>query len=99
MENYGAEPWREPKHGGGEERIPLGYHSRYWKQFSQALQGMDSDGRYLMLYALYDLHKDTKRREGDRVRNEMKLAFVEGRLKKRKVRGESAYKVVMEARP
>lgn len=136
-ENYGADPWREPKqdeddtvifsehgrvldktdyrshwlmlveepyqtltllvkHGGGQERIRLGYHTRYWKQVAQSMQPMDSDGRYLMLYALYRLYRETRRQAEDRVRAEMKLAFVEGRLKKRKVRGQNAYKVTVE---
>ena len=84
------------KHGGGQERIRLGYHSRYWKQVSQSMQAMDSDKRYLMLYALYDLYKDTKRREQARASAEIKLAFVEGRLKKRKIKGQNAYKVTVE---
>jgi|WetSurMetagenome_2_1015567.scaffolds.fasta_scaffold89234_3 hypothetical protein len=135
-ENYGADPWREPKadeddtvifsehgrvldktdyrshwlmlvsdpysitllvkHGGGQERICLGYKSIYWKQMVKSLEPMDRDGRYLMLYALYALHTDTRRRASEMATAAMKLAFVEGRLKKRKVRGQSAYKVTVE---
>ena len=86
------------KHGGGQERINLGYKDRYWEQMAKALEPMDSNSRYLMLYALYDLYTDTRRRASEMARAELKLAFVEGRLKKRKIKGQAAYKVKVEPR-
>jgi hypothetical protein len=141
-ENYGADPWREPKpdeddtvifsehgrsldktdyrshwfmmvkaqvggysllvhHGGGQERFDLGHLHFYRGEYSRiirAMEAMDTDARYLMLYTFYDIATDARRREGARVAAEMKLAFVEGRLKKRKIRGQSAYKVTIEPR-
>jgi hypothetical protein len=83
------------KHGGGQERIQLGslHHYRGRPRIIEALTAMDSDSRYLMLYTFYDIHTQSRRNENARTADTYKRAFVEGRLKKRKVRGQSAYKV------
>ena len=136
-ENYGAEPWREPKpeesdtviftecgrvldktcyraywlmlvkcqygghallvkHGGGEERINLFSAGRY--RIPESLSLLDSDARYLLLFQLYRIHTEARRSAEEKARAEMKQAFVEGRLKKRKVKGQNAYKVQIEPR-
>ena len=143
-ENYGSEPWREPKpeegdtvifsefgrvldktdcrshwfmmvkvriggynllvkHGGGQERIELGYLHSYHRtgetsRIIRAMEDMDTDARYLMLYTFFDVAKDARRRERDKVTAELTSAFVEGRLKKRKIKGQGAYKVKVEPR-
>ena len=141
-ENYGSEPWREPKpeegdtvifsefgrvldktdcrshwfmmvkmqyggyallvkHGGGQERFNLGHLHFYRGDYSRiirAMEAMDTDARYLMLYTFYDIQKDARRYERDKVTAELTSAFVEGRLKKRKIKGQAAYKVQVEPR-
>jgi len=86
-------------HGGGQERINLGYLHVFRgipSRIIQAMGQMDTDTRYLMLYTFYDIHTDTRRSEQAKVTAELKTAFAEGRLKKRKVRGQAAYKVTVE---
>ena len=87
------------KHGGGQERINLGYLCFFRKghpRIIDAMKVMDTDALYLMLYTFYDIHTDTRRSEQAKVTAELKTAFAEGRLKKRKVRGQAAYKVTVE---
>ena len=141
-ENYGADPWREPKpeegdtvifsehgrsldktdyrshwfmlvsqqfggyallvhHGGGHERINLGYLCFFRGEYPRiidAMKMMDTDARYLLLHSFYDIHKDARRAERAKVTDELTRAFIEGRLKKRKIKGQSAYKVRIEPR-
>jgi len=82
------------KHGGGEERINLFSAGRY--RVPETLAALDSDARYLMLFQLYWIHTEARRSGEAKARAELTTAFVEGRLKKRKVRGQSAYKVFVE---
>ena len=84
------------KHGGGEERINLFSAGRYRVPDSLAL--LDSDFRYLMLYQLFRIHTEAKRNGEKQARADMTMAFVEGRLKKRKIKGQGAYKVKVEPR-
>ena len=89
------------KHGGGQERINLGYLCFFHKghpRIIDTMKVMDTDDRYLMLHTFYDIHTDSRRAERDKVTAELKTAFVEGRLKKRKIKGQAAYKVKVEPR-
>jgi len=70
------------KHGGGEERISLGYD--HVCNALEALGQLTEDQRYLILYCLYDAHKDAKREAQQETRSYFQLAFLEGRLKRRK---------------
>ncbi len=82
------------RHGGGTERIPLGYDYTRLGELIRLLP--DSDARYLMLQALYRTHEDAERGAEMRTAAKFRQAFVEGRLKKRKVRGRNAYDVRIE---
>ena len=70
---------------------------RYGKSTYSGLDHI-TDARYLMLYTFYDIQKDARRYERDKVTAELTSAFVEGRLKKRKIKGQAAYKVKVEPR-
>jgi len=70
------------KHGGGEERISLGYD--HVCNALNALGQLTEDQRYLILYCLYDAHKDAKREAVQNTTSYFHLAFLEGRLKRRK---------------
>lgn len=89
------------KHGGGEERIEL---AGSYKRIEELLRLHDSDGRYLLLHTLYDVHKEA-RRAGERAASHLYVvAFIEGRLRKRRQRGAaegslSQTKVWIESRP
>lgn len=86
-------------HGGGQERILLGYMCFFNKGYPRiidAMKVMDTDDRYLLLHSFYDIAKDARRAERAKVTNELTSAFVDGRLKKRNIRGQSAYKVTVE---
>jgi len=82
------------KHGGGEERIPLGYTSglNAVKSFS----ALDSEGRYLTMHLLYRIHTEARRMAAEETRATYNRAFVDGRLKKRKLRGVASVKVWIE---
>jgi len=70
------------KHGGGEERISLGYD--HVCNALDALGQLTEDQRYLILYCLYDAHKDAKHEAREERTSYFHLAFLEGRLKRRK---------------
>lgn len=77
------------RHGGGDEsmKLPL------FKNGVELLRGMDSDARYLMLNALYRAHRDGMEIGRSETAREFRQAFADGRLKKRKVRGQANVKV------
>jgi len=82
------------KHGGGEERVQLGYNKRIAAPFFN----MDSDARYLLLYQFLSIYHDAKRAAEDATAKLYRTAFAEDRLKKRKQRGQDAVKVWIEAK-
>ncbi len=77
------------KHGAGEESWRLEWN----KRLVAALGNMDSDTRFITLHALMRAHNESERRTAEQVRSNLYQAFAEGRLVKRKVRGQSAYKI------
>lgn len=83
------------KHGGGAERIRLGYES--CGGIVTAMAGMDSDTRYLMMHDLHKLYRETKSITAAEEATKWRSAFVFGRLKKRKVRGSNSVKVWIES--
>lgn len=78
------------RHGGGDESIPLA------SDFVRALAMMDSDARFLTLYALMDTAHKAARNAESRTADAFRKAFAQGRLKKRKVRGTDAVRVWIE---
>jgi len=80
------------KHGGGEEAWRLG------SAMEHALATMSSDARFFVLHAIMCAHHESARREREFTAHEYREAFVEGRLRKRKVRGQAQVKVWIEPR-
>ena len=80
------------QHGGGEETIPLGYSRRYQHMFSS----LDSDTRYLMFNALMQAYHDGDKAGREKTAKAYRNAFVEGRLKKRKMPNQDQVKVWIE---
>lgn len=81
------------KHGGGVERFDMGWS---YTRLPEILCKLDSNERYLMLYALMRAHQNERRITGERVNGIWRKAFVEGRLKKRKMPGRESVKVWIE---
>lgn len=69
------------RHGRGDESIQLGTTSLC---LAELLGKHDTDGRYLLLHALYDAHEVGERRTREETTRRYEVAFLEGRLKKRK---------------
>lgn len=82
------------KHGGGEERVALGYTSGINAIKTLAL--LDNNSRYIMMHLLYRIHTEARRNAADDTAQIYRKAFAEGKLKKRKVRGSSSVKVWIE---
>lgn len=78
------------RHGGGEERVNLGYD---YRNFPAILDPLDSDARYWLLWIILDVHQKAERDESARAARRYQQAFVEGRLRKRKQRGSDSVKV------
>lgn len=78
------------RHGGGEEswRLPCG--------MVRAFAAMTSDARYFAMHAIMDAHHESARGAAERTALTYREAFVNGRLRKRKVRGQNAVKVWIE---
>lgn len=70
------------KHGGGEERIGLGFAYRM-DPVLRGMEAMDSDTRYLTMYALYEMHRDAVSATDAKWR----AAIAENRVERRRVRG------------
>lgn len=82
------------RHGGGDERVSLGYSANL--MLVGPMEGLDSNARYWLLHGAYSLYRDTKQHVAEQVTARFKSAFVEGRLKKKKVRGRNVCKVWIE---
>ena len=70
------------KHGGGEERIPLGFAHTITGLL--ACDSLTSDQRYLMMYLLFSTHKEAARQAEAKTASYYQVAFIEKRLKKTK---------------
>jgi hypothetical protein len=70
------------KHGGGEERIPIGHY--YRNIWINALPQLDTNQRYLTLYTIYTAHKEARHAAIAETERYYHLAFLEGRMKRRK---------------
>ena len=70
-------------HGGGQEDIPLGGK---FMGIEPSLQQLNGEGRYRLLAAIYHVQEDQKQAARSETAAEYRRAFVEGRLKKRKVK-------------
>jgi hypothetical protein len=81
------------RHGAGEERYTLGTRAN---ALATALAKLDSDERYSVLFAAYDLARDAATFASNDTAHEYRTAFVDGRLKKRKRRGQQEVKVWIE---
>jgi hypothetical protein len=81
------------RHGGGDERLSLGYsHMGIERMFSQ----LDSDSRYLLLHQFFDIAHNANRAATDNTAGEYRKAFVDGRLKKRKLPAQGIWKIWIE---
>lgn len=81
-------------HGAGQERIAVDYNER----IVNILGSLNTHQRYLLLHLFFNIHSYATRAASESTARELKNAFAEGRLKKRKVRGQSAYKITVEAK-
>ena len=80
------------KHGGGQERIDIGFKSRLMDAFN----ALDSDTRYLLMFTLYRINADAMVNATERTAARYQKAFVNGTLKKRKARGQQGFRVWIE---
>jgi len=83
------------KHGGGEERISLGYNRRVPK----IIEGLASDDAYVLMHDMVKLAGESRRNAAEAEASKYRAAFANGLLKKRKVRGSNSVKVWIEPAP
>ena len=83
------------KHGAGEEQWQIDSCSA---AVVEALSKLESNDRYFILFAIMRAHQSSKQNATDITALRYKEAFVEGRLKKRKLRGQNLVKVWIEDR-
>jgi len=81
------------KHGGGEERI----ENYNLDLLLPALEKVESDNRYRLLYAVYRTHIEAKRKSADETAQTYRKAFVEGRLRSRKLPAQGKIKIWIES--
>ena len=82
------------QHGGGEQRVRLGYEYRNPRAIFDPLP---SDARYWLMWILLEVHNAAQRAASAMAAQTYKQAFADGRLKKRKQRGQDAVKVWIES--
>jgi hypothetical protein len=82
------------RHGGGVERVNLGYSRRIVNAFRQ----MDSDSRFRLMWTFLDVYHAAKTEAADATAKTYREAFVEDRLKKRRLPARNATKVWIEPR-
>ena len=80
------------KHGGGQERFRVDYSDR----IIRALQSLDSDSRYIIMYDLLNAYTNGSRKGREETEGLFKKAFVDGDLKKRKFPKQGITKVWIE---
>lgn len=80
------------KHGGGQERI----EDHFLRRILPSLKLLDSDNRYLLMYTVYQAFTEGRREGAKQTTAHFQLAFVEGRLKKRKCK--TTTKIWIEAK-
>jgi hypothetical protein len=81
------------RHGAGDERVFLGFA---YRGIEAIFKSLDSDSRYLLLNTLLNVKHDAERAARENTAKEYRQAFVDGRLKKRKQRGQGSVKVWIE---
>lgn len=77
------------RHGGGDERFRISLP----RNFFDALEAMDSNTRYWILNAIFHAYHDGTMAGLTEGAGRYRAAFAEGRLKKRKLPGQSGVKV------
>ena len=82
------------RHGGGDERIFLGYSIA--KTAIEGLLLLPEDSQYLALSLMYEIHKTAKAQASAMTAHEYKKAFADGKLKKRKLPKQNLVKVWIE---
>lgn len=82
------------KHGGGEERIKLGWNH---KRLAAIFDPLDSDARYWLLHTFLTFHDDVQREASQSTATRYAEAFAEGRLKKRRRNGRVIVEIVPRA--
>jgi hypothetical protein len=83
------------KHGGGQEEID-NYSIR---KLVTPLKALDSDARYLLMYAVHSAWREGQIIGRNKTAETYRAAFIEGRLKKRKMPNRNTVKVWIEPRP
>lgn len=86
---YGGCPTLRVRHGGGDRSYPLSSDRR----LLEGLAAVDSDQRFRLLWTIMQAYQDGLHQGSASTAKRYEDAFVEGRLKRRKVRGASAYRV------
>ncbi len=82
-------------HGAGQEE----YHFFSGKGLVQSLELLTSDQRYLVLHGLWNAYKDGRNHGANDTATEYRQAFIDGRLKKRKLPAQRMVKVWIERKP
>lgn len=85
------------RHGGGEERVSLGYSYRRIADLVAMLPS--SDARYLFLHALYTIHQEASDAARETEANRWRAAAADGRLKKRRYPKRDTTRVWIEEGP
>src|ERR1017187_6710586 len=80
------------RNGGGDKIVRLSFPRGF------SLDGMDSNTRYWLLNAIYHASSDGERSGIDKTSQQYRKAFVDGRLKKRKLPAQGVVKVSIEDR-
>lgn len=83
------------RHGGGDECLTL---RDYNATLEKTLAAMDSDSRYWALLAILRTAKERSLLARSEESLCWRTAIAEGRVKRRKLRGQSAYRVTIDAR-
>lgn len=79
------------RHGAGDERFELDHGD----EFVRAISSLDSDSRFRLALSIMNLAHDVERRASTSTARRYEEAFVEGRMRKRKLRGKDHYKVTI----
>lgn len=87
--------WLRVRHGSGDEAWSLGHEANTVRALAQ----LASDDRYCVLRTMMHTLHAAERVAQEQSAMSYKQAFVDGRLKKRKTRGQATARVWIEAAP
>ena len=81
------------QHGGGDQRVSLGYN---YRNYAAMFDPLTPDARFWLMWQMLEIYNEARMEAAKETAHKYEQAFVEGRLKKRKLPARGHTKVWIE---